>query len=305
MLPGQDRQALDQQAVLVQQRHDVGHGSQGHQVQTLLQVRVFAAEAVLPSVLEERVADFERDPDAGEVLDLGWRARQFGVDDRVGIDRRVPWHVMVRDDDVQTSLARRTNGLVAGDAAVDGQQKTAVVGAGFLDRLGGQAVAVIDAVRQVALRVGAVTAEYPGGQGGSGDAVGIVVAMHKDAFALQDGLPEPFSGLACPRERERVTQMLQRRAQESIGARRRDTARGKNECGRPGHTGRLHQFLYTRCFTSCHIPDVFIHGLVGSLVSSHVIHYRQTSATVMVLPPRFFAGRALPASTFRAMPPMP
>ena len=147
---GQRAQPLAHQAaVLVAQRHAVGHGGQGDEVEVLVGPR-----GIAPGARQQR---------RGELVGDAGRA-QVGA--RVAADRRVHDRrigqravgaraVVVGDDDVQAERARPRDLLDRGDRAVGGQQQARAALGQPLDRRGAQAVAVLGAAGQVPVDVGA------------------------------------------------------------------------------------------------------------------------------------------------------
>ena len=61
---------FDENAVLIEERDDIGDGTECDEIKALPQIRVFSAEAMFPAVFQEGVADFEGDTNTRKFLNL-------------------------------------------------------------------------------------------------------------------------------------------------------------------------------------------------------------------------------------------
>ena len=141
-----------QRAVLVEQRHDVGDGAQGDDVDVGAQ-RQRQLDARLAPRLHERVRQLERHADAGQVRERV--VAELGVDhDAVG--QGLARLVMVGDDARPCPGPWRcATSATAVDAAVDGDQQARAFGRQLVDDRRRQAVPVAEAIRQAPADVGA------------------------------------------------------------------------------------------------------------------------------------------------------
>ena len=94
--------------------------------------------------------------------------------------------VVVGDHDVHAGRLRRRDLGDGGDRAVDGDQQVGPARGEPLDRRGGEAVAVVDAARQVPVDVGAERPQGADEDRGRADAVHVVVAVDGDPRAARD-----------------------------------------------------------------------------------------------------------------------
>ena len=113
------------------------------------------------TVFQEGLADFKGDADACELLDFSGRTWQLGVDDGHHVKRLIARGVVVGYDEVDVILFGNFDGLVTRDAAIDRQKQVVAGGGRLLDGFGGQAVAVVNSMRKVALHSAAVAPQDP------------------------------------------------------------------------------------------------------------------------------------------------
>ena len=139
---------------------------------------------------------------------------------------------MVGDHDLEAPRAGGGDLVDGGDAAVDGHDEPAAFVRQALDGPERQPVALVEAVRQVPVDVGAELAQDRDRERGRADAVGVVVAVHADALAAIDGGADRCAGFLHVAEQERV--MRRRLAvEERTGARRvREPAADEDASGR-------------------------------------------------------------------------
>ena len=172
-------------AVLVHERHDVGDRREPDQV------------GVLVDRDAERLRELRDDAGAAELLKgIVGRTRR---DDRT-VGKRLTRAVVIRDDDLEAVRLRAGDLLDGGDAAVDGQDEPAALVGETVERLAREAVALVEAARQMPVRVGAERAQRQNGERGGADPVDVVVAVDADALALRRSPPESCRRpRACPR----------------------------------------------------------------------------------------------------------
>ena len=198
--------APHERAVLVGQRYDVGDRGQRDEIGELVergrQRRRIAAVAARP----QRLCELEHDAGAAQVGERIGRAggRARGHDRR--IRENVAGAVMVGHDDVEPELARPRDRLGCRDAAVDGQQQPGAGQRERIDARNGHAVAVLEAVRQEGLDLGAQQAQHLDAERRRAHAVDVVVAVHDDAAAGGDRALDERAGVLHVAQRERVVQ---------------------------------------------------------------------------------------------------
>ena len=135
--------------------------------------------------------------------------------------------VMVGDDDLEAERPRVLDLGDAGDAAVDREDEVEPLLGQPRQRAGVQAVALLEARRQVPVDVGAELAQQQHGERGGADAVGVVVAVDADR---------------APRPRPRRRSSRPPRACRRAGTGRARAARPRGTAGprrrRRGRAGR-------------------------------------------------------------------
>ena len=112
--------------------------------------------------------------------------------------------MVVGDDDLEPERARVLDLRDRGDAAVDGDDEVEAFLGEPRERVGVQAVALLEARRQVPRDVGVQLAQQQDGERGRADPVGVVVAVHADSLAGVDRRGDRRDRLAHVAERERV-----------------------------------------------------------------------------------------------------
>ena len=102
--------------------------------------------------------------------------------------------MVVGDDDVEAELARAPDLLDGGDAAVDGQDEAATLFRQALERLAADAVALVEAARQMPLDLRAELPQHEHGEHRGADPVDVVVAVDADPFPGGDRRANPLDG---------------------------------------------------------------------------------------------------------------
>ena len=150
--------AARQHPVGAAQRHHVGDGAQGHDVQVTADVghRVGLEPARFAEVRPQADDEVEGQPGRAKALVRKGAVGPLWIDDR---RRRVrqPLRqlVVVDDDDIHAQGAGQRHLLGVGDAAVHGDDEGHVAGMEMLDPLAAHAVALADPVRDVEDRLAA------------------------------------------------------------------------------------------------------------------------------------------------------
>ena len=122
-------------------------------------------------------------------LGEGIRGRTRSDDRTVG--HRLGRSVMVGDDDVEATLPCLGHLGRGRDSTVDREDEPATVVGQAGERLTADAVALVEATRQMPGDIGAKLAQEEDGEGCGGDSVDVVVAVDANPAALVDGGADP------------------------------------------------------------------------------------------------------------------
>ena len=209
---------LDEDPVFAEQRHDVGDGAERGVVEDLFQVRGIRAAVVEPAVLDECVRKFESDSGSGEEVQVFQFRIDFRIDDRDRVGQLRTGFMVVGDDDVDAAIFCFLDRFAAGDAAVDGDEYPAGTECvkRFFERFRGEAVTVVEAVRDKGVHRSPVVAQHPREERACRDAVGIVVAVNEDRLIFGDCLPQPGGGFFDTGEAVRIAQPRKSRVEEVV-----------------------------------------------------------------------------------------
>jgi len=206
----------DEFAVLAGQRHEVGHGAKGDEVEVLLEVEVaFLLEPLLAAALDERVGELEGEAHGAEFLEVRVVVAELWVDHGQWLGWRVADLMMVQHEDVDLALVEKLDGLDGGGAAVDGEHDVGLeLLKAFLEGHGAQAVAVVEAAGEVRSHGPAQLGQHLSKQRRGADAVHVVVAIDQQPLVVFSRLPEPLDGGVHVWNQERVGQQLEPWIQE-------------------------------------------------------------------------------------------
>ena len=172
---------VDEDAVVVVKRDEVGDGAEGDEVEVVGEAQLFRPAALCAQVLAQGEEEVEGDTDAGEVFAGEGAVAAVGVDGGDGVGQGVAGQVVVGDEGVDAAGARGGDGFVAAGAVIHGEDEA---GRGRQSGKAGEAeaVAVRAAVRDEPVHVGAQLAQDAHGEGGGGGAIDVVVAIDEDGF---------------------------------------------------------------------------------------------------------------------------
>ena len=215
----QDEPVVDEDSVLAEQRHDVRDGPHRDQFHETLEIHLRRRlDAAPPSLLEEPVADLERDAHAREHPDVVRAAAELGIDHRAGFrDAFGGRLVVVGDDDVDAEprgLAHRLDGRRP--AVHRDDEIRVVVLHAPVERIHAEPVSVLEPVRQERRRDRAEPAEHLDHERGGGDAVHVVVAVDEDGAALLDVRPDHLDGLLHSGQHEGIRHVGEAGLEEGI-----------------------------------------------------------------------------------------
>ena len=234
-----------ERAVLVEQRDDVGDRRQRDEVE------------VRGDVDAERLRELAHDAGAAELRErIVGRARR---DDRA-VRQRLAGPVMVGDDHLEPARLRGRHLLDGGDAAVDGEQERAALVGEPRDRVPRDAVAFLEAARQVPLDLGAERAQGENGERGRADPVDVVVAVDADAPSLRDRGADPLDRDSHVAEQEGIVRL---ELPDDERTRRVDVAEAppnEDGCHRLAHLERLREGLRLRIRARLDRPGTVAHG---------------------------------------------
>ncbi len=199
----------DEPAVVLNQRDDIGHGSQSGQ-----RNQSWGDHGQEAKALSQRHHKHQREP--GGAQRRGVLPVSLGLHD----DGRRSLHrggVMVQHDHVDSKLPGARHRVRRGDPAVRGDEKPGPVRGEGLDRALAEPIAVAKAVREVPERRSpnrSDPAEPPKEDGRGRDAVDVVVTMNRDPVARRDRLRNPLDGRPHPAQRLGIGQVRETRVQK-------------------------------------------------------------------------------------------
>lgn len=192
---------LGDDAVLVNERDDVGDGSEGGEDEEIDEGGAERGGDGIRFAVEGRESpgEFVGDSGAAEFSEGVLRVWSSWVDDGEGAWHVVHlrgWVVVIGDDEVDAEVFGFDCGVDGGDAAVDGDDDLCsglgeCFDCGFVE-----AVAFIDAVGDVGgdLSVWCDDSEHVDEDGGGGDAVDIVISEDDDGFVVGDCFEDAIGG---------------------------------------------------------------------------------------------------------------
>ena len=207
---------LDEDPVLVEEGHDVGDGAERCQAN--------GAEEHLPQPRRHllgatgargnRPGELEGHRRATQIAEGIAASREPGMDEHGRLGERWPEAVVVGDDQIDPEIAghRRLGG--AGDPAVDGDHELRPLRRQAAERLGVEAVALLEAVGHIPLRrrpEGLKTAKE---DRRGAHAVGVVIAVDHDPRAVAGGGENPLGGGRHPGEQFGIAEILKRAGEE-------------------------------------------------------------------------------------------
>ena len=214
---------MGQHAIFPDQRHDIRDRPQRRQRRRFQQKS--SERLTHPHIAADRRADrpgqFESHARAAEVMVGVWNFLrrvwgQPGVHDGVAIGQMIGIKfVMIRDDQINAALPRDARGRDRGDTAIDGDDQLGPtilpIAADLLDRLAVQAVAFIDAMRDVVIDDSTERFDRVPKNARGRDAVHIVIAIDDDLFLLADGAGDAGGGDRKIRDGGRLVHFFERR----------------------------------------------------------------------------------------------
>src|SRR6185503_8229432 len=154
---------------------------------------------------EEGLSQLVDDSGAAE---LGkWVLGRASGDDRT-VGQRLGRPVMVRDDDVEAAFLRLGHLGDGRDPTVHGEDEPAALVGESGERVAADAVALVEATRQMPGDLGAKLPQEEDRERGGGDAVDVVVAVDADPAALLDSGADLRAGSLHVAQQERVVRRL-------------------------------------------------------------------------------------------------
>ena len=179
--------AFHKNPVLFPDRHEIGHGAQGDQIQEVAQVEPRERLA-----LEQRMSRLEDNAHAAKMMKL--RA-ELGVHHGDTIRQGVLALVVIKNHDLDAVRAQRGNLGDRGRAAIHRDQKLRLQGAHTTPHpFDAQPVALLDPGRQKTFHRGPIRPQNPGEQRDRRHAVHVVIPVEHDALTPGDGGANAFDG---------------------------------------------------------------------------------------------------------------
>ncbi|MNM34939.1 hypothetical protein D3C81_456000 [compost metagenome] len=184
---------MHQDAVVAIQRHHVGHGAEGHQIQIIRHIGGANALALVPAQLAQVSVEgrhqIEGHPHPGQGLGGEVATMLVGVHYRIGIRQLLAWQVVIGNQYPHPGRLGRRHPGNAGDAVVHRDEELGAAGHRQLDDLGGEAIAELETVGHQKIDV--MTPHGPQGQhaqGRAGGAVAVEVTDDEDALLRRQGI---------------------------------------------------------------------------------------------------------------------
>ena len=139
---------VHQNAVIGIQRHHIRHGTQGHQIKQLPQIRLGARGkiALFTQMCPKRQHDIENHPDPGNTLAGKVTARLIRIDDGIGHRQLLGGQMVIGHHHLQTGGLGRCNPLDTGNAVIHGNQYIRMVALGNGNNFRRQAVTEFKAI---------------------------------------------------------------------------------------------------------------------------------------------------------------
>ena len=186
----------DDDPVFFLQGDDIRNGGEGSKIQPLFHTRHPL----------KGLADFERHARTAQIGAGVFSQKR--IHHHVSLGENFRRLVMVCHDDGQTKGLRQGNFFHIGDTAVHCNQNLSFFRY-FTDSIGIQAVAFGVTGRNAVCQGRAFLVQGFHQDGGSADAVCVIVAVNEDGFSFINGLPEQGNGFRHAREQERVMEIIQ------------------------------------------------------------------------------------------------
>jgi hypothetical protein len=188
-----------QDAIRAAERDDIGDGRQRGELQQIASLFCVGLRA------EQPLRELERDARAGEILVDRGIARPPRVHQSEGLGEVRGRMVVVRHDEIDAQVAGEERLVHRGHAAVDRDDHLRTVRRQVPQRRGVDAVALLVAVWDVRRDARAEPAESADEDGGTGDAIDVIVAVDDDALATRERTTQTLdSPLEVSHRRPRV-----------------------------------------------------------------------------------------------------
>jgi hypothetical protein len=176
---------LDENAVVVVQRHDVGNGAQGDEVQVLRCGFRSAGDTLAIEPAAERRHQVKSDADTSQVAARELTARQIRIDDDIGCGQFCCRQVMIRDEHLDATVTGFADACNTRNSVIDRDNQLWRHPGGDLDDFGREAIAEFKTIGHQVLNIGeAEIAQTPQDQRRTRGAVDIEVTDDDDAVVL-------------------------------------------------------------------------------------------------------------------------
>ncbi len=208
LAPAQRQQSLGHEGTVeALERNHVRDGAERHQIEEAEQIG-FAArrrpEAARPQLPVHRHHHHEGEADSRQIAELRKIIEPVGIDHRKRRRQRFVGLMMIDDDGGETQSQGFRQRLVAGGAAIDGDQERGARGMERADRLDIGAVAFEHPIRNMNDRIEAAMAQEPRQHRRRAGAVNIIVAENRDLLAARDSLGQARGGRRHVGEHARI-----------------------------------------------------------------------------------------------------
>ncbi len=221
-------------AILIQQRHDVGdraEGCEAHPAEEHLAEP--GCDLLGPGGPRgDRPRELEGDAGAAQFAKGIARVWQSRVDEHGSLGERVGERVVIRDDQFKAKFLGEAGLRHARDATVDRDDEAGAVGGERPQRIGVEAVALLESIGHIPRGRRVDRLEASGKDRRGTHPVGVVVAIDHDLSACSRGGKNPIGCLGDPRQQFRITQVGHRAAEKRPHRRSIGQSTGGEQ---PGH----------------------------------------------------------------------
>ena len=225
-----------QETVQAGERDQISDAAESHQIEETAQIGFFALgkSAGFAQGLAQGDKQEKGDADAGEILEGKGATGLVGIDQGVGTGQFFGNLMMIGDDEIETQLPGAFRFGDGGDAAIDGDHHRNPLGHGRFEGFDGETVTILEAQRDVVINLQTELGKAFGQQGGSSDAVDVVIAVDTHALMQSPGPQQTDHRALHPEQREGIGQIRQLTVNEKTRLVRRINPPGQQNARRQG-----------------------------------------------------------------------